>query len=359
VTFKKLTPNTRSKRILALLLGEADSGKSTLLAQLPAPMAGIDSDGRMDEIIDVARGDIFAQENLVEATEVDKALAWLDENMSGSRVQSIAWDSITPILLPVINRAMDLAAMTPQQREAEIGTTNKAAVWEPKARMMRKIQSIQNFGTHCVWVAHIEGGRDHQGKEHERRTIPETELDRFTKALNMKLRTIKVKGKYGVRIEWLRKRPGFQITLWDEKGNFEGMWERILEVANGQPAPDEPVTWKDFGISKPFPNPETAIQMGVEYCQEAFGQKIYAFGDPHTQPTKKDGEQGTNGSTTHARNAYDKLKRGEYPDFRKPGSAGEMAEAWKALVERKIASNIADLQAAAQEQQSEEQPQLA
>jgi hypothetical protein len=342
MAFKKITEQKRDQRILALLLGDANTGKSTLLAQLPTPIAGVDSDGRMDEIAQlVSGGELYAQENLAEANDIDKALEWLEKNMPDSGVQSIVWDSITPVLLPIINRALDLAAMSPDGRKAEIGTANKSAVWEPKARAMRKIQSIQNYGVHCVWTAHYEPGRDHQGKEHERKTIPETELDRFTKVLNMKLRTIYKDGKYGVVIEWLRKRPGMKpIVLWDEAGYFKGMWERILAVTSDNPKPEEPVTWADFGIDKAFPSPEVAIQLGTEQFEELpDGVKIYAFGDSLAKATKKNGDEGTNGVLVHARNAYEKLKRGEYEGFKKPTSAGEMAEAWKALVARKIVEN--------------------
>jgi hypothetical protein len=348
MAFKELKEDSYKGRILALLLGATNTGKSTLLAQLPAPIAVVDSDIRFDKVRKLVAGKVYAQvDNLADATDIDASLDWLKENMPGSNVATIVWDSITPVLEPIVNRAMDLAELTPEQRVAMGEPKNKAALWEPKARAMRKIISIQNYGTHCVWVAHYEPGRDNQGKESERKTIPQNEFDRFPKALNMRLRTICVKGRYGVVIEWLRDRPTHTETLWDPPGNmFKGMWERIMAVAEGAPAPGEPTKWEDFSESTPFPGPKRpdetppAVTMAVTHFVEHDGIKFYPFGDPFAEKVKANGEPGTNGAEVHALHAYNKIKKGEHDTLPKPTSAGEMTKYWKQDVERRIQEAI-------------------
>lgn len=357
--FKPISQQNREQRILALLLGESGTGKSTFVAGLPTPIAVADSDGRVVEIAAlVSDGQIYAQENLDEATDIETVLDWFDAAIPAIKPKSLVWDTITPVLAPVIAHAMAMSELTPDERVARGEPRNKASLWIPKSTMMRQIRSIQNHGTHVVWTAHYDIGRDEKGKVTTKRSIPKTEFDMFAKNLNMRIKTLKHQGRYGVKIEYARARPTADFpVLWDEPGNmFKGMWDRILATIYDDPIPEtEAVDWQQLGHDKPFSQDkdlfeERALQQIRERFVEHDGHRFFAYGqekfgtDPAEEVIKKDGSPGVNSALIHVRKSYEKIKKGDVPGYKMPDAGkwtwGSFTEALKRYTDDKIEAKI-------------------
>ena len=104
---------------------------------------------------------------------------------------------------------------------------NRASAFKTKALAMRQLQdSVTGWGTDCLWIWHLQTGRNAQAEEVETATVSRTELARLTRSLNMMLRVIEDDaGRRGVYVDWARRgRSG--VTVWDDSGTWQGIPEK-------------------------------------------------------------------------------------------------------------------------------------
>ncbi len=330
--------NPSEQRRAVLILGKTNTGKSTLLARAKMPMAVIDDDHRFSQVSDLADGKVYGRK-VGDGYTVDDSLDWLEKNMPGSNTASIGWDSITPVIQPVIFKAMDLADMTPDERKEATGNPSKLAIWEPKNRLFQKLHSIQNYGTDVYWLGHFSQSSELKNgkvKKIEKMSVSEAEYLKFGKVLNWIIQTVTgVKNGqtyYGIKFLFARGRNDLvNKIVWDEPGNmFAGMWERLDEMYAGQDQIPPVEEFLSYGSEKAFPSQAVALELATEYHLVARdGSVVYPFGDPKAS-----------GTVNKAKNSYNRIKQGKNPDYPKPppakqGGAKVMAGTWVQHVKTK------------------------
>jgi len=304
MAFKKLDTTAYPRRLWGLY-GFPGSGKSTFAARMRGPLLVIDADHRFDEVARLA-GDVYAlSERPADNVDAERIAAALRANMPGADVATVVVDSVTAILAPLVTRAI---------LDNDAGRNkNRAAAFKDKALAMRLLQdSVTGWGTDCLWIWHLQAGRNAQAEEVETATVSRTELARLTRSLNMMLRVVQENGRRGVHVDWARRgRSG--VTVWDASGTWDGIPEAIEKaVYAGLSEADQ----KRIEATTPasFPSAAAAIAWGFE--QEAFD------------------------ALEHARNAYDVCKREG-----NPATAAAMWELWIADVTARKAARAAAGQA--------------
>ncbi len=292
MAFPKIDPTAYPRRLWGLY-GFPGSGKSTFAARMRGPLLAVDADHRFTEVARLADGNVYALSDApADCVIPERIAAQLRANMPGSDVQTICIDSLTAILAPLVTRAI---------LDNDAGRNkNRAAAFKDKALAMRLLQdSVTGWGTDCLWVWHLQAGRDAQANEVETATVSRTELARLTRSLNMMLRIVQENGRRGVHVDWAR-RGRSDLTVWDASGTWERMPEAIEKaVYAGLTEADQ----KRIEVATPasFPNPAAAIAWGFE--------------------------QGAFDALEHARNAYDVCKREHNPT-----TAADMWALWIADV---------------------------
>lgn len=297
MAFKKMARHPYPPRLWALV-GYPGSGKSTFAAQMRTPLLTVDADGRFQEVLQLAKGDVYELSDKPEdRVNPDRIAALLTANMPGADVATIVVDSLTAIMEPIVSQAL--------VDRAEGRVKNLAAGWQKKALAMRQLQdAVTRWGADALWIFHLSDGRDAQGNPVTRETVSPTELARLTRSINLRLEVIIENARRGIRVKWAR-RGRADVTLWDDTGRWEGMPERIeAAVYDGLSEADQ-----DRIEQEPpavFASPELAW---------AWGHERGAFRD-----------------VAHARAAYEKLKREA-----QPRRAAEMRNVWVADVEARLA----------------------
>jgi hypothetical protein len=305
MAFSKMPTDGYPRRLWGLY-GFPGSGKSTFAARMRGPILAIDADHRFDEVARLACGNVYAlSETPADNVTPERIAALLRANMPGADVKTILVDSLTAILAPLVTRAI---------LDNDAGRNkNRAAAFKDKALALRLLQdSVTGWGTDCLWIWHLQAGRDAQANEVETATVSRTELARLTRSLNMLLRVIEEGGRRGVYVDWARRgRSG--VTVWDPSGSWDGIPEALEKaVYAGLTEADQQRI--EAATPASFPNPAAAIAWGFE--------------------------QGAFEALEHARNAYDWLKREQSPK-----TAAAMWALWIADVTARKAARVAAGQA--------------
>lgn len=291
--FKRLQNDGHPPRQWAIV-GYPGIGKSTFIAQMRQPVLTIDADHRFGEIARMNRDKVFYQfGDQPEDNSQPRLIAQLlDRDMPGSDVATIAIDSLTAIIAPLVNEAV-------QANDAG-ETKNKIAPFKKKALAMATLQdSITRWGRDTVWIYHLRESRDANGKLNVVTSISPVELARLRRSLNMVIRLVEYEGQRVAVVDWCREgRDGFSLV--DTSGCWAGMPERIEDAAYGG-LTDEERDEKAKGTPVNFSGPDSAIAWGFE--------------------------QGVFRDAVHAQNAYAKVK-----ETAAPTSAQEMWDAWIAEV---------------------------
>lgn len=293
--FKKMQP-TRPPRLWSLV-GRPGSGKSTFAAQMRAPILAVDSDHRFAEVLHLVSGDVYQlSDQAADNVNADTITRLLAENMPGSDVATIAVDSLTAIITPLVVQAM---------ADKDAGRTkNLAAAFRQKALAMRQLQDgLTRWGCDVLWIYHLLDARDEKAEAITRATISQTELARLVRSINLQLEIVQDGDQRGIKVVWARCGRS-DIVLWDDTGRWAGMPDRIEEAVYAGLSLAEQEHLEQVAPAV-FPNPETAINWGFE--------------------------QGVFGALQHARNAYNKLKR-----EKKPQNAREMATLWVNDIQARI-----------------------
>lgn len=295
MAFKKMQAPQYPPRQWAVY-GGAGSGKSHFASQMKGPALIVDSDARFTEQLRNAVGEIYQlSDEHMDNADPNKIVELLKSNLPGSGVRTIVVDSLTAIMRPIINQGLV---------DAETAK-NKIGVWRDKALAMSRMQdAVSSSGCDSLWIWHTHETMNASATKVMRASIPETELVRLRRSLNMILRIdLGADGQRTVLVEWARNgKSGIRLT--DEAGGWRGMPERIEAAVYADGVKDSE------GIPAIFANPAMAI---------AWGQ-----------------EQGCFRDARHAQHAYDKCKR-----LANPQSATEMRNAWVADVQRRVAEKAA------------------
>jgi len=300
MAFPKLNANGYPRRLWGLY-GFPGSGKSTFAARMRGPILAIDADHRFDEVTRLAGGNVYAlSEVAADNVDAERVAACLRANMPGADVKTICVDSLTALLAPLVTAAI---------LDNDAGRNrNRAAAFKTKALAMRTLQdAVTGWGTDCLWIWHLQTGRNAQAEECETATVSRTELARLTRSLNLMLRVVQESGRRGVHVDWAR-RGRSDLTVWDASGTWQGMPEAIERaVYDGLTEADQ----KRIEGATPasFSNAAAAIAWGFE--------------------------QGAFAALEHARNAYDVCKREHNPQ-----TAGDMWAAWIADVTARKAARV-------------------
>lgn len=329
----------------AVIFGEANTGKSVLAMAFSKEIGrGIPylwpTDGRGREYLA-----ILGEENVLfpdvqsyfGVTEVFDAIKEDVKDGEMSDVNLFIMDNVTHLYQGIVR---------PGQKRSLEGDSKGAITNIDKANTMAVVcQAAMHSGVQFILIWHEYEAGDKRGRNKKlRQSISTTEADRVDWGINLKMRTVKQGRRFGIQITYCRERPGMKpVTLWDEAGMWQGMLQRIRSVLFDNVPADEPTKWEDFSKEKPFPpvqRGETplAVKLACEQETEFNGEKIYPFGNPRAETVKQNGERGNNGALRHAKNAYDKIKRGDCEGYPKPRTAGEMTEVWKEYVNSKLSA---------------------
>lgn len=301
MAFKRLEAAAYPRRLWGLY-GFPGDGKSTLAARLRGPILAIDADHRFDEVARLAGGNVYAlSDNPADNLDPERIAAQLRANMPGSGVRTICIDSLTAIMAPYTVQAI---------LDNDAGRNkNKMAGFKSKALALRLLQdSVTGWGTDCLWIWHLQQGRNEKAEEVTTATVSRTEIARLTRSLNMMLRVVREGDRRGVHVDWARRgRAG--LTIWDDTGTWAGLPEAIERaVYDGLSAEDQKRI--EEGTPAGFAGPEQALAWGLE--------------------------QGCFRDAVHAGNAYDKLKAEH-----RPSSAAAMWALWIADVQARKAAQPA------------------
>ena len=148
------------------------------------------------------------------------------------------------------------------------------------------MDGVTRWGTHSLWIYHLQDSRDAKAREITRSTISETELARLRRCLNMQLEIVKDGEKRGIRIVWAR-RGRSDVVLWDDTGCWKGMPEKIEAAAYDGLSKTEQ---EDIASQIPtlFPNPEAAVGWALEqgvFDNQDTAKQTYEEVKSNTQPT--------------------------------------------------------------------------
>lgn len=286
MAFKKLQQKLPPR--VWLLKGRSRSGKSVFSMNMRGPLLPIDADNKLFGCQQYAVGEVLEfSDKHTDAVNVAKIEQILEDNMPNAEVKTIIVDSVTPILEPLIIKAMDT-------------TKGGMGRWRDKSSAMKKLTyACTKWGGDVLFIYHIDDTTNTEAEKVEKTSITVTELARLNKHFNMSLTVVEEGNRRGIRVDYAQHGE-YGMTIWDDKGYWRGMPERIEEAvyAGGVlAAPKRPTS---------FGGPELAISWGM--AQGCFRDEV------------------------HAKNAYEKLKA-----EKKPSSAPEFWPMWIAEVDRRVA----------------------
>ena len=288
MSFGKLVGGGFPRRLWGLA-GFPGSGKSTFAARMRTPILAVDADGRFGEVAELASEVLRLSDRPADNSDVEAIADLLNAHMPETHVGTVVVDSLTSIVSPLVVGAI-MANDAGRNK-------NRMAAFKDKALALRLLQdSVTAWGTDCLWIWHLQTGRDSQAAVQETATISPTELARLTRSLNLMLRVvIDAGGRRGVHVDWARRgRSG--VTVWDPSGTWAGIPEDLERAVYGglTPADQEAIA---LAIPASFAGPGPAISWGFESG---------AFKDAR-----------------HAVQAYNRLK-----EERQPANAAEMWRLW-------------------------------
>lgn len=296
MAFKKLQQKLPPR--VWLLKGRSRSGKSVFSMNMRGPLLPIDADNKLFGSQQYAVGEVMEfSDNHADAVNVASIESILEANMPNSGIKTIIVDSVTPILEPLILKAMESA------------NTNKIAAFGPKATAMKKLTyATTKWGVDVLFVYHIDDTTAAKadaatgvkvGDKVDKTSITPVELARLNKHFNMSLSVVEEGNRRGIRVDYAQH-GRYGMTIWDDNGYWRGVPERIEEAVYAGGVLDQP--------ERPtaFASPDLAIAWGM--AQGCFRDEL------------------------HAKNAYEKVKAEQ-----KPKTAAEMAAFWLAEVDKRVA----------------------
>jgi len=338
----------------ARLTGEAATGKTTLIMAIIKELAGENgvayiwnTDSREEEYV-WGLGEDNILMPVADPLDTRAVNAEIMEDFAKGvlkNVKVMALDNLTYIFKKALTEGGQLAL-------------NKSKT------MMNVRVALAQFNVPVIAVSHIEivGTKDNLKATVAKDTVSDKEKNKMANIFNMDMHTVEKDGIYGVVIDRCRYFPRMKpLVIWDKEGTmFEGFYSKIMKAVFGADGMTQEEAEKidpkftDYGKGNPFPSVEYAVRFGAEYYAEnkETGVKYFAFGDPHEEVTKKNGDDGENGAYKHAQYAYNKVKETVViPVVKAEGIKGNyaaelMAEKWVQDVCRRIQEKISASKAA-------------
>lgn len=342
---------TKYPELKAVIFGEANTGKSALAMAISKELgSGIPylwpTDGREREYLAALGEDNVFFPDVVSFFNVAEVFTAVKDD-----VRSKEMDIVNLFIMDNVTHLYQGIVRPGQKRMADKEGGGGSTTIDKANTMAVVVQAAMHSGKQFILIWHEYDAHEydatakkgeHLKKKRLRQSISITEVDRIDWSINLKLRTIEKNGKFGIQITYCRERPGMKsVILWDEVGMWQGMLQRIRSVLFDSVPISEPTKWDDFSKENPFPAAQRgetplAVKLACEQFDIVNGGRIYPFGDPRAETVKLNGERGINGALRHAKNAYDKIKRGYSKEYPKPSTAGEMTEVWKKYVNSKL-----------------------
>lgn len=204
--------------------GAPNTGKSTFLTALRGPVVVIDADHRARELAGRGPADIWPFSTKPHENTDPYLIAQIlmrDAEEYAREVRTIAVDSVSGILTPIIARAMA------GNKRGE--NKNKVAAFVEKAQVLRLIQDpLAATGCDIVYIWHEETAFDNNAKRVTHQTVPDTERKRLQRSLNALLvADIDAEGRRRLRIGWSRSGHGQGQAFVDTVGGWVGIPEQI------------------------------------------------------------------------------------------------------------------------------------
>lgn len=204
--------------------GAPNTGKSTFLTALRGPVVVIDADQRARELVGRGTAEIWpfsttAYENC-DPYIIAQILTRNREDFA-REVRTIAVDSVSGILTPIVARAME-----GNKRGLN---KNKVAAFVEKTQVLRLIQDpLANTGCDIIYIWHEEQAFDNNAKRVTHQTVPKLERERLQRSLNALLvADIDAEGRRRLRIGWSRSGYGHGQAFVDTAGGWAGIPEQI------------------------------------------------------------------------------------------------------------------------------------
>jgi len=243
MAFKPMTRSKYPPRLWSLV-GYPGSGKSTFATQMKSPLLIIDSDHRFAEVMSLVKGAVYQLSETPADNVAPVMIAkLLSENMPGSDVKTIAVDSLTAIVVPLVVKAM--------MENAAGENKNKVTAFQAKALAFRQVQdAVSAWGADTLWIYHLQDSRDEKAKLGTHTTISQTELDRLQRSINLSLQIVQEGDKRGVKVLWARNGKS-GITLWDASGTWRDM-----------PAKIEAAVYDGAKVGEITPSPAAHVDQG-------------------------------------------------------------------------------------------------
>ena len=216
------------------LKGKPKMGKTTFAAANAIPKVGwIDSDGRVDFVRGLAKGEIVKppsrKANILPLHIQD----WAEETvLMDEGIQSLVVDSVTKIWEWQSRRATMHGDLSAGERAAAGLSKNKASDMVSKSNAMAIVRTLAGLGVSCYFVWHTTDGRDHQGKKMVGRDmISNVELERLEASLAAVIEFGRDNRGYWAKVLQARDLNGIPanvgFTLYDTPGN---LWKGGADV---------------------------------------------------------------------------------------------------------------------------------
>lgn len=306
MAFKRIQNDGYPPRQWAIV-GFPGAGKSTFVAQMRQPVLTIDADHRFVEVARLHKDKVFYEfgDSPEDNTDPRQIAKLLTRDMPGSDVATVVVDSLTSIMAPIVNDAI-------QSNDAG-ENKNRIAAFKGKALAMQTLQdSITKWGRDTAWIYHLRERRDQNAQLSITTSISNVELARLRRSLNMVIRLTEQNGQRVAVVDWAREgRAG--VSIIDKGGDWIGVPEAIEAAVYDDLSPSE----RDE-IAKGTPTRFAGIDDAI----------AWAF------------EKGVFRDAVHAQNAYEKVK-----ESAKPTSAQAMWDAWISEVLRRVSEQAVETEA--------------
>lgn len=245
------------------LVGTAGSGKSSFIgSNVRTPALIVDADNRFDAIEARVGGELIYASRAARANPL-KLLDELDEH--GYEVESIVFDSISPMYSIYSRRASMRGNMSAAQRKEAGLNANKASDMVAKADMMNVIGNSTIYGADVYFVWHRDLGLDvgkmsageYKDLMQPKDSISQVELDRLAKHMNMLLFFYVENGVYKIRVEDARDfgdiKANKGVVISDYPGNLwknasRRIMDRVYVNFGGQ---QEAMAWAASVLGRP------------------------------------------------------------------------------------------------------------
>ena len=200
------------------LIGYRGTGKTAFIGAMRQPILMIDADRHAQDLAN-RRVQVCTISNDAQVMSDPLRVHDLLKTHGAGGCKTVAFDSLTQIADSLVASAMEANRRGLNK--------NKSSAFTAKADAMRLIASgMTACGVDTAYVWHYEAGRDKDGKDVVRTTLPPTERERLQKYLTAIIEIGESdKGRYA-KVRWSRPGPSGAV-FYDQSGFWAGVPEQI------------------------------------------------------------------------------------------------------------------------------------